>query len=49
MLGLEVIHVLTPFMECLHEFDLKKNHMILVLMLDPRFKDFYLLSNYVGI
>jgi hypothetical protein len=41
--------VLTPFMECLHQFDFFKNNMILVQMLDPRFKDLYLLSNYVGI
>jgi hypothetical protein len=41
--------VLVPFMDCLHQFDFFKSHMILVLMRDPKFKDLYLLTNYVRI
>jgi len=45
---LEVNHVLAPFLDCLHEFDPKKAHMMLTLMLDPWFKDLSIINNYVG-
>jgi hypothetical protein len=48
-LELEVIHVVTLFLDCLHSFDPKKVHMMLALMLDPRFKDLSILSNYARI
>ncbi len=47
---LEVTHVLAPFFDCLHQFDPKTIHMMLVLMFDPIFKiNIYTLNNYVGI
>jgi hypothetical protein len=46
---LEVTHVLVPFLNCLYQFYPKKSHMMLVLMFDPRFKDLFILSNYVKI
>jgi hypothetical protein len=45
----EITHVLTLFLDCLNPFDPKKIHMMLVLMLDPRFKDISILSNFVEI
>jgi hypothetical protein len=41
--------VLVPFLDYLQKFDLKKIHMLLTLMLDPRFNDLSILSSYVGI
>jgi ACR3 family arsenite efflux pump ArsB len=42
--------VLTPFLDCLHQFDPKTIPMMLVLMFDPIFKvDIYTLNNYAGI
>ncbi len=38
--------MLAPFLDCLHEFDPKKTHIMLALMIEPRFKD--IVSNYVG-
>jgi hypothetical protein len=35
------------FLSCLHEFDPKKVHMILILMLYLQFKDVSIVSNYV--
>jgi hypothetical protein len=46
---LEVICVLAPFLDYLHQFDHKKTHMMLVLMFDPKFKDLLILSNCMGI
>jgi hypothetical protein len=46
---LEVTCVFTLFLDHLHSFDPKKVHMMLALVLDPRFKDLSILSNYVGI
>lgn len=36
---LEVICVFVSFLDCLHQFDPQKLHTMLVLMLDPKFKD----------
>jgi hypothetical protein len=44
---LEVKHVLVPFLDCLHEFNPKRAHMILVLMFDLKFKGLSIVSNYV--
>ncbi len=44
---LEVTHVLSSFLDCLHQFDPKT--MMLTLMLNPIFKDLSILNNYVGI
>ncbi len=44
---LEVTHVLASFLDCLHQFDPKT--MMLALMLNPIFKDLYILNNYVRI
>ncbi len=41
---LEIICVLIPFFNYLHQFDPKKTHMMLALMFDPRFKDLFILS-----
>jgi hypothetical protein len=38
---LEAIYVLVPFLDFLHKFGPKKTHMMLALMLDPKFKDFF--------
>jgi hypothetical protein len=46
---LEVTCVFVSFMDCLRQFDPKNSHMMLVLMLDPKFKDIFILSNYVKI
>jgi hypothetical protein len=46
---LEVSCALTPFLDYMHQFDPKKAHMMLVLLFDPRFKDIFILNNYVGI
>jgi hypothetical protein len=40
--------MLAPFLDCLHEFDPKKAHMILALMFGPRLKALYIMNNYVG-
>jgi hypothetical protein len=45
---LEVIHVFAPFLDCLHQFDPKIVHMMLILTFDPKFKDIFILNNYVG-
>ncbi len=37
-----------PFLDCLHEFDPKNAHMMLALMFEPRFKDLFIMNNYVG-
>jgi hypothetical protein len=36
------------FLSCLHEFDPKKIHMMLTLMLYLQFKDVSIVSNFVG-
>jgi len=46
---LEVTCVLVSFLDCLHQFDPKNLHMMLVLMFDPKFNDIFILSNYVRI
>jgi len=46
---LEIIHALAPFLDYFKKLIQKKNHMMLALMLDPRFKDIFILNNYVGI
>jgi len=40
--------MLTPFLDCLHEFDPKNAQMMLPLMFDPKFKDLFIMNNYVG-
>jgi len=45
---LKINRVLAPFLDCLHEFDLKKAHMMLDLMFGPRLKDLYIMNNYMG-
>jgi hypothetical protein len=37
---MEVIQMLAPFFNYVHEFDLKRVHMMLILMFDYKFKDF---------
>lgn len=36
---MEVIQMLAPFFNYVHEFDFKKVHMMLILMFDYKFKD----------
>jgi hypothetical protein len=36
---MEVIQMLAPFLNYVHEFYLKKVHMMLILMFDYKFKD----------
>jgi hypothetical protein len=43
---LEVTCVLVPFLDYLHQFDIKKVHMALAIMFDPRFKDLSIMNNY---
>ncbi len=45
---LEVIHVIVSFLDCLHQFDPIKVHIMLTLMFNPKFKDLFILNNYVG-
>jgi len=45
---LEITHVLVAFLNCLHEFDPKKAHMMLVLMFNPTLMDLFIVRNYVG-
>jgi hypothetical protein len=45
---LEITHVLVPFLNCLHEFDPKKAHIMLVLMFNPMLTDLFIVRNYVG-
>jgi hypothetical protein len=45
---LRVAIVLKPFLDFLDNFKLSKSHNMLALMLEPRFKDFNLVGNYVG-
>jgi hypothetical protein len=45
---LQVAIVLRPFLNFMDSFKLSKAHNMLVLMLDPRFKDLSLVGNYVG-
>jgi hypothetical protein len=33
----------------MHQFDPKKGHMMLALLFDLKFKDVFILNNYVGI
>ncbi len=46
---LEVICVSVLFLDCLHQFDFLKTHMMLVIMFDHKFKYLSILNNYVGI
>jgi hypothetical protein len=43
---LKVKHVLVPFLDCLHEFDPKRAHMMLILMFDLKFKGLSIVNNY---
>jgi hypothetical protein len=45
---LEITHVLAAFLNCLHEFDPKMAHMMLVLMFNPILIDLFRVRNYVG-
>jgi hypothetical protein len=45
---LEVFGVLAYFLSFLKIYEEKKTHNMLSLMLDPRFKNFRLVSSYVG-
>jgi hypothetical protein len=45
---LQVAIVLRPFFNFMDSFKLSKAHNMLVLMLDPLFKDLSLVGNYVG-
>jgi hypothetical protein len=40
---------LLQFLDCLHQFDPKKTNMMLVPMLDLRFKNLFTLNHYVRI
>ncbi len=44
----QVAFVLRPFLDFVDCFKLSKVHDMVVLMLDPRFKDLSLIGNYVG-
>ncbi len=45
---LGITHVVAAFLNCLHEFDPKITHMMLVLMFNPMFMDLFIVINYVG-
>ncbi len=45
---LQVAIVLRPFLDFMDSFKLFKTHNVLVLMLDPCFKDLSLVGDYVG-
>jgi hypothetical protein len=45
---LQVAFVLRPFLDFMDSFKLFKAHNMLVLMLDPQFKDLSLVGDYVG-
>jgi hypothetical protein len=44
---MEVTHVLVPLLDCLHEFDSKKVHMMLALMFELKFNDLSIVNKYV--
>jgi hypothetical protein len=44
---MEVTRVIVPLLDCLHEFDSKKVHMMLDLMFDLTFKDLSIVNKYV--
>lgn len=44
----EVIVVLEPFLKFVVSYDPSKAHNILSLMLDPRFKEMKLVTDYIG-
>jgi hypothetical protein len=45
---LQVTFVSRPFLEFMDSFKLSKAHNMLILMLDPQFKDLSLVGDYVG-
>ncbi len=44
----QVAFILRPFLDFVDCFKLSKVHNMVVLMLDPRFKDLSLIGDYVG-
>jgi hypothetical protein len=44
----EVVQVLNFFLSFLKKYEKRKAHNMLPLMLDPRFKTYYLLSSIIG-
>ncbi len=44
----EVCGIFNSFLSFLKKFDERKTHNMLVLMLDPRFKSFQLVSSFIG-
>ncbi len=45
---LQILEVLQPFLSFMHGFDKKRGHNMLVLILDPSFKNTWLVANYRG-
>jgi hypothetical protein len=45
---LQILEVLQPFLSFMHGFDKKRGHNMLVLILDPSFKNMWLVANYCG-
>ncbi len=44
----QILEVLQPFLSFMHGFDKKRGHNMLVLILDPSFKNMWLVVNYHG-
>jgi hypothetical protein len=44
----EVVKVIKPFLQFLRAFESLKLHNMLALMLDPHYKSFQVIENYVG-
>jgi hypothetical protein len=44
----EVLNVLDSFLSFLRKYDNRKAHNMVSLMLDPKFKSFYIISSFVG-
>ncbi len=47
LVGIKVTQSAILFLDSIHQFDQKKVHMMLVLMFDPKFKNIFVLNNYV--
>ncbi len=45
---LRILEVLQPFLSFMHGFEKKRGHNMLVLILDPSFKNMWLVANYYG-
>jgi replication-associated recombination protein RarA len=47
LMGIKVTQSAILFLDSIHQFDQKKVHMMLVLMFDPKFKNIFVVNNYV--